>query len=382
MTRAEMWKTLQMLEAVAADTRLSDRSFRLFVHIVFAKPDDDGFVFFARDDMSRSLHGFPGKDSTAYAVRELVISQYVERRPGGRGNPDSYRVAESLRVGSSRLYNQLRVGSSRLYVSETDHLESAPADSKSRKEPSETVASPVAAARSRRTRRRVDADRDASRRAGTRVAEASARDDVVDEEDVITSFPQKLSTETIEDAIGQHAELLHGCRGALRDYCRKRVPAADQYAYVQTLAGWLDGTEPNLFGKLEPRAKVKLLASALNDLAASDEDRMKGAPGSIRNLRTKLAILLGKFPTTSNGHAPESRIPARTPANGKLEPVGTDPVDQWRKDNQAAWNLLLMNARAEIQKAPQWEGMPPTMLEKLAESRAHSLAKQSIGQEN
>jgi len=102
-----------------------------------------------------------------------------------------------------------------------------------------------------------------------------------------------------DEAIERHGEKLAGCRGALRDYLAQRVHPPRQYAYVQKIAGWLDGLDPSVFRlpdgtTLPADGRTGLLADALNDLAASDERCMKRPAGDPANLRTKISVLLAQ----------------------------------------------------------------------------------------
>lgn len=108
-----------------------------------------------------------------------------------------------------------------------------------------------------------------------------------------------VSAET-DAAIEQHAERLAGCRGALRDYLRKRVHPDRQTSYVHDVAGKLGGlgfTWRNQDGRPVPKDEWPgLFAAALNELAATDEEtEYRYPPGDPRNVRTKLGILVGQW---------------------------------------------------------------------------------------
>lgn len=89
-----------------------------------------------------------------------------------------------------------------------------------------------------------------------------------------------------------------GCRGAIRDYLIARVPdPTKQIGWLQTalmclndarpVFRWPDGTP--IVSQTE---RARLMASAANDLLQTDESAMKGNEGEFRNLQTKLEILI------------------------------------------------------------------------------------------
>lgn len=119
--------------------------------------------------------------------------------------------------------------------------------------------------------------------------------------------------EDAETAIANN-EILAGCRGAMRDYLRQRVPQHRQVGFVWSAVGWLNS---NGFAWLNdegtltpPDVRPGLLANALNQLLASDEKGYKAPVGDPRNLLQKLRIICGQhgIERKSNGH--------REPASG------------------------------------------------------------------
>lgn len=102
--------------------------------------------------------------------------------------------------------------------------------------------------------------------------------------------------ERVEVILSKDDGKLSGFVDPLRDYLAERVPPHRQHAYLRTVQGWLDGTA-NVFRKpdgtrLEPDRIPDVLAEALNDLGASDEEMMKRPVGDPANLRTKIDALL------------------------------------------------------------------------------------------
>lgn len=122
---------------------------------------------------------------------------------------------------------------------------------------------------------------------GTRYSRVDDEGDVVPP--IVPLWP--LSPEA-EAAIERHAKLLTGCRDALRDYLRRRVTPPRQSAYVNDIAGKINGLGFNWKG-LAAESRPGLVAASLNELAATDEaSQYKNPAGDPRNLRTKLGIMV------------------------------------------------------------------------------------------
>ncbi len=119
-------------------------------------------------------------------------------------------------------------------------------------------------------------------------------------------------------------EILRGCRGSLRDYLAGSVAPPRQYQYVQTLIGWLGGTDAGAWKKpdgsgVAPEKRTELLAAALNELGASDETKYKRPVGDPANLRTKMNIILRQAhqPASKAGHKNEDQAPVLDPERWK-----------------------------------------------------------------
>ena len=219
------------------DARLSDAARILGLHLSMLGEGDHELSF---DALAAIVHGTPQTETIGKHMRQLTVHGYAERTSGGgRGSP-RYRWHES----------------------------SAP--------------------------KKIGPEQSLPRN-------FSAQSDtvVVDDEDkqIPPIVPPKLDDRT-EKALDQHAGKLTGCRGALRDYLTANVPTPTRrYAYVHTIATWLDGGDPNVWrladgSGLPPPERPALLATALNELAAGDEKMMKRPIGDPANLRTKINILL------------------------------------------------------------------------------------------
>lgn len=226
------------------DARLSSDARVLGLYIASR---GEGFHEIPRDELGDVLTNQCSRDRVQRALGQLVRFAWLVRKPGGRGHADSFAFTKV-------------------------------ADSPAPK---------------------VDSDQDSRQ-----VKATGGEDERRREPPVIPLF----NSEAAEAAIAQHGEKLAGCRGALRDYLKARVPASRQSAYVHALAGWIDGISPWVWKRpdgssLPDERKPGAIAAALNDLAASDESRMKRPQGDIGNLETKLEFQLkrGAYRESGNG---------------------------------------------------------------------------------
>jgi hypothetical protein len=133
------------------------------------------------------------------------------------------------------------------------------------------------------------------------------------------------------EAAGEH---LAGCRGALVDYLRARVPLALQYAYVQTVHAWAANplaTFRRPDGHPVPEGeRARLLAVALNEMAATDEGTRKYRPGDPANLRTKLQnVIAARFDDRSrrNGNGNGNGYGAKRGAPADAQDYGTGTTE-------------------------------------------------------
>lgn len=220
------------------DARLSDSARILGLHLSMLGEGEHEMSF---DQLATLLHGSPQTETVGKHMRQLCIFGYAERTSaGGRGSPRYRWVAK---ISAPKIIG--------------------PEQSLPRKN---SAQSPTV---------------------------------VVDEADVkqIPPIVPPLDERT-ENALNQHGKKLEGCRGALRDYLRANVPTPTRrYAYVHTIATWLDGGDPNVWrladgSGLPPPERPAMLAAALNELAAGDEAKMKRPAGDPANLRTKINVLL------------------------------------------------------------------------------------------
>jgi hypothetical protein len=115
-----------------------------------------------------------------------------------------------------------------------------------------------------------------------------------------SSNPPIVPPASLDERTAAVVEQMNGCRGALTDYLLARVPdPTRQYSFAQSVASWMNGADvtpwrlPN-GGLLPEDERPGMLATALNELAASDERKMARGVGDPGNLRTKLNINLKK----------------------------------------------------------------------------------------
>ncbi len=153
-----------------------------------------------------------GADRIRRAVHQAQLAGWMKRSPGGRGHPDRYEFStEGFRPANEPTLS--------------DRLPETPtlSDNKDAEEPHPKglgygKTAPYGGVGGEEVDKKVGGS-EKEERAGARFTiHANAK-----------------------GALEQHDELLTGCRGALRDYLRARVPPGRQLGFVQTLAGWRGG---------------------------------------------------------------------------------------------------------------------------------------------
>lgn len=241
--------------ALLSDARLSDaaRVLGLYVSSLPEGPHE-----LSHDQLAALIHGTPNADTVGRHMRQLAVHGYVERTsPGGKGSP---RYQWSARENSR---------------------EDKPMPAKIHGE------TPVV---------------------------------VGEEVDTNPLNPPSLSVRALQ-AIDAAGEKLRGCRGALRDYLEARVPAERQYPYVQWVVTTLDN--PLAYYRMPTGLPIPhdqrtaVLADALNQLAATDEDKTrKWDAGDPANLENKIRSVVRSW------SPPEERKATGTdgkPWRGKAE---------------------------------------------------------------
>lgn len=206
----------------------------------------DGVHEVARVEFGDVLSNAAGKDRVQRAVAQLERFEWVKRTPGGRGHSDRFEI----------------------------------------KVPDCTAPKPLSSRIARHLKPLV----------------------VEDDDEVLPPIvPLRALDPKADQVIQDHGDKLAGCRGSMTDYLIARVPASRQYAFVQTVVGWMGDIDPAVWrlpagGWLDPPERTKVLAAAFNDLAASDEATMKRPVGDVANLRTKINVLLRKRGDHGNGN--------------------------------------------------------------------------------
>lgn len=238
-----------VVDVILRDNGLSDTAARLA--LVIARKGE-GWHEISPAEFARGVSGYPSAEKVARHLKQLEVAGYVERKAGGRGHSDRFQISE-------RILDPTRIP-----------------DLSANRPPSDAGAKVL----------------DPTPEQGLN-ALVVAVGDGVDNPPVV---PPPLDERTAA-ALQQHDELFAGCRGALRDYLTDYVPEPrKRYAFVQLVAGWLNGIDPNVWrlpdgSLLPPDERPGALALALNDLGASTRT-MKSPPGDPANLRTKLGVHL------------------------------------------------------------------------------------------
>lgn len=262
-----------LLTALLKDSRLSDGARVIACWLDLQEPGEDGYVPMAYASLAQLLHGIPSTETVGRHVRMLEALRWVERRPGGRGQPDRFRLAPEETTG---LNGNLAPTSSR-------DLNLAPTS-----EPPLNTDSPhLEPGAIALMGGRGEAGRKTMEVAGS--SSAPARE---------AGFPL---SEKATELIAESGDRFKGFRGTLTDYLQARVRTDRQPWYVRTLQAWVNGTDQSVFrlenGDRVPDPEIPgMLASALNELLATGEKDslpkpMKWPDGDIRNLKTKLSVL-------------------------------------------------------------------------------------------
>lgn len=230
--------------AILHDNRLSEQA-RIMLLWIASQEGDDGWVEAPFDTLRQLLRDYPTDDTISRHLRTVTGSKWAERRPGGRGHADCFKIIAPCHRGGLNALSPLPRGGAKRTVVVEGGVGITP------------LYPPLAE-------------------------------------------PEKIShtlDERVEAVLADESHGFSGFRSALRDYLTERVPPRRQHGYVRLVQTWLDGTDMAVFRmpdgtRLEPDKVPRLMAEALNDLMASDEAHMKRPIGDPANLRTKIDALL------------------------------------------------------------------------------------------
>lgn len=263
-----------------ADTRLSDSARIIGFWLMQEEPGEDGFVE-ARFDFIRSmLHGFPSDDVIRKHLRMLRGSGWAERKPGGFGKGDRYRVLDPLKTTRP--------------ASEPSLLDpdlSIPYPTRPGSEPTLSPTRPAS-------------EPSLSAQRGGTIGGGGG-------EEVDGGNPPIVPPSGVDPSaaalIEKESDRLAGCRSALRQYLERFVSPKDQVLYVGTVLGLLNEIgeyhwKRHQGGSVSVSERPAMIALAINGLGDKAEKSMAGPVGSTRNLETKLSWVVN--PSTSGRRKP------------------------------------------------------------------------------
>lgn len=275
--------------ALLADARVPGdaRILALYLMELGEGPAADGWHEVPHLRFASLITGGASDETVRRHLRALEAMGWIEARRGGRDHSPKYRIVPRSEAGQNAIF-RAALFSTMAPNASAGSIDS-PTASRGEKDPPTgsrgyDPLSPTAS--------RGDDARSRSRGTAVEVAGEEGAREVGSVENRYHLAPGA------QDAIDQHGEKFAGCRGSLRDYLVARVQPIRQRGFVQTLAGWIDGIDPSVWkhlpdgGSLEPEFRTQAIAAALNELAATDESKMKRPEGDPGNLKTKLGILI------------------------------------------------------------------------------------------
>jgi len=289
------------LHTLMADRSLSDASRVLGAYI--ALNDQGQGIELRFETISSILHGFPGKDKIRASIRPLEQLGYVTRKAGGAGHGDVFSWSgEPIGYGPNHT----------LYI-EGEEIGSGPGH---------TVRSQTQGIGSGQNRRL---------RSQTQATSPLPLPPVTTTPPSPDARVREVSIEA-ERAISE-SESLVGCRDSLRDYLDARVEIDHHHGWARKLEVALSGGDEWMWkdrrGRTLHEGRVKVVASALNELLSCDEigERFPDKPGGFGNLRAKVRYLVASAlgaaedatkgatatPAAANGIGTKSRPPKPFP---------------------------------------------------------------------
>ena len=285
--------------ALFGDHTLTETARMIGLLILERAPIGD-WVELTHAELAVFLHDYPSSDTIRRHVGRLERAGWVESRPGGRGHGQMYRVVKSRTHADPS-------------EARTDAGLNKPGTGAEVKAPLRTYPTDTPGTDAELSR--VGGDyRGGSRR----------------EEEVVLENPTSFHLDPrAREALDQHDDKLAGCRGALVDYLQLRVQPPNQRGFVQSIATWLD--QPLAYFRqpdstaVPAELRTARIAAALNELAAGDSERDMRAPmGDVRNLKTKLDIVIKQAWEAEHESRPRSSGSTRG-ARGSRQPGRRSP---------------------------------------------------------
>lgn len=281
---------------ILTDTRISDSARVIGLWIATRDQGDEGWVPVSFDDLRSVLHGYPSDDTIRKHVRMLTGSGWLERRAGGRGNPDQFRIIDPLLT--------------------PPYSKDRPADSGGLKDRPATDPT-------------LNGLRVGSEAGLSPPVVVEQKNVVVGEENARATAKTFPLSRLASEVMAERVDSFQGFRGSLTDYLEARVQRGLQYGYVQAIAGWIDGTDAGVFklpdGSRLPSSEIPgMLATAFNELLAMDEAKMKRPVGETANLRTKLNILLRQRGGYAGHHGGSPEKAGAGATAGGINPISGD----------------------------------------------------------
>lgn len=251
----------------------------------------------SHDQFRMVLRNGPSDETIRRQLRSLESTGWIRTSPGGRGHANRYRPLAAHECGSNEAFRRA------LYAS-AESFTPTPGVGLNLDKPTPGVGLN-------------------GQRGGTIGGGEVGRENAGSTPPVAP--PDRTVDSEAEALIDQHADVLTGCRGALRDYLASRVPAgaSRQRGYVATLVTWIQGSTVDGMwrrtdgSKVKPPERAAVLARALNELLASEEGKRAHDVGDPRNLENKITgILRDEAKRASTAHGRGRAGPGKTSSKG------------------------------------------------------------------
>lgn len=295
------------LSAVVLDPRLSPAAARLVLDVARRGSGEHEIPFSHFKSLTCA-----GEKVTRSALKLAEERRWISRRPGGQGKHDCFEFTPA--ESATLIATESGITPAESATLTVDASENYPGQKST---PNDITPANNAALSSR-----------------ARVSPVRA---VSEEASKLDSEPPvvPLSAEA-EKFLDEQSEKFNGCRGALRDYLQERVHPRRQSAYLHSLACYIDDSQVVFRwpdgGRVPIERRTPIVSTALNELRAHGErdvqppmKPMKWPNGDVRNLKTKISILIkqewehGKRKPDTNGRG--------APRKGEGEEGGAGDYD-------------------------------------------------------